>query len=77
MQDDLADQNRDSSAAWRASPAPASPSARCILPATAGVTDASLKVRLSHRFELTADLRGRFSAGQTDASASLGGLFRF
>jgi fibronectin-binding autotransporter adhesin len=43
----------------------------------AGVVDASLKTVVSKRFELTADLRGRFSNGQSDASASVGGVFRF
>jgi autotransporter-associated beta strand protein len=46
-------------------------------PSVAGVIDASLKVKLNGRFELTAGLRGRFSTAQTEASATLGGVFRF
>jgi autotransporter-associated beta strand protein len=77
VQNDLADQNRDviGSLAGVADTGFTVSSVR--LPPTAGVADASLKVKVSSRFELTADLRDRFSANQTDASASLGGLFHF
>jgi autotransporter-associated beta strand protein len=44
---------------------------------TSGVVDASLKMKLNARFELTGDVRGRFSGNQTDGSASLGGVFKF
>ena len=47
------------------------------VPQVAAAADASLKVKLNQRFELTGDLRGRFGDAQSDASASLGGVFRF
>ncbi|HEY1752186.1 MAG TPA: autotransporter domain-containing protein, partial [Caulobacteraceae bacterium] len=43
----------------------------------AGVLDASVKVSVSHNFELFGDVRGRFGNHQTDGLASVGGVFRF
>jgi autotransporter-associated beta strand protein len=43
----------------------------------AGVVDGAIKVQINQRFELTADLRGRFSNVQADTSASIGGVFHF
>ncbi|HEY2049172.1 MAG TPA: autotransporter-associated beta strand repeat-containing protein [Caulobacteraceae bacterium] len=77
VQNDLADQNRDVSGTLEGIADTGFTVSSVHLPPTAGVADASLKVKVSRRFELTADLRDRFSANQTDASASLGGLFRF
>jgi autotransporter-associated beta strand protein len=77
VQNDLADQNRDVSGSLEGIADTGFTVSSVHLPPTAGVADASLKVKVSRRFELTADLRDRFSANQTDASASLGGLFRF
>jgi outer membrane autotransporter protein len=47
------------------------------LPDVAGLVDASLKVKLNSQFELFGDVRGRFASGQTDATASIGGVFKF
>ncbi|HSZ50613.1 MAG TPA: autotransporter-associated beta strand repeat-containing protein, partial [Caulobacteraceae bacterium] len=77
VQNDLADQNRDVSGTLEGIADTGFTVSSVRLPPTAGVADASLKVKVSRRFELTADLRDRFSANQTDASASFGGLFRF
>ncbi|HEY1928098.1 MAG TPA: autotransporter domain-containing protein, partial [Caulobacteraceae bacterium] len=77
VQNDLADQNRNVSGTLEGIADTGFTVSSVHLPPTAGVADASLKVRVTNRFELTADLRDRFSANQTDASASFGGLFRF
>ena len=77
VQNDLADQNRDVIGSLEGIAGTGFTVSSVHLPPTAGVADASLKVRVTNRFELTADLRDRFSANQTDASASLGGLFHF
>jgi outer membrane autotransporter protein len=47
------------------------------VPQGAGVADASLELELSRSFELTGEVRGRFSENQTDVAASLGGRLRF
>jgi autotransporter-associated beta strand protein len=77
VQNDLADQNRDVIGSLEGIANTGFTVSSVHLPPTAGVADASLKVRVTNRFELTADLRDRFNSGQTDASASFGGLFRF
>jgi outer membrane autotransporter protein len=77
VQNDLADQNRDVVGTLEGIADTGFTVSSVHLPPTAGVADASLKVKVTNRFELTADLRDRFSANQTDASASLGGLFHF
>jgi outer membrane autotransporter protein len=77
VQNDLADQHRDVTGSLEGIAGTGFTVSSVHLPPTAGVADASLKVRVSSRFELTADLRDRFSSGQADASASLGGVVRF
>ncbi|HEX4741351.1 MAG TPA: autotransporter-associated beta strand repeat-containing protein, partial [Caulobacteraceae bacterium] len=77
VQNDLADQNRDVIGSLEGIAGTGFSVSSVHLPPTAGVADASLKVKVTGRFELTADLRDRFSSNQTDASASLGGLFHF
>ena len=44
---------------------------------TTGVVDAAIKARLAPNFDLTADVRGRFGSGQSEAAASIGGVVRF
>jgi hypothetical protein len=39
--------------------------------------DGAVKVQVNQRFELIADLRGRFSNVQSGTSASAGGVFHF
>ena len=44
---------------------------------TSGVLAGALKAKMSDRFDLTADLRGRFSGNQTEGSVSLSAVYRF
>jgi autotransporter-associated beta strand protein len=77
VQQELGDRSRDVSASATGLSGSGFALSSAAAPGVAGVVDASLKVVLSRRFELTTDLRGRFSGAATDASASLGGVFRF
>jgi hypothetical protein len=77
VQDNLGDRSQLVSGSLFGLPGSGFTQAAARLPDVDGLVDASLKVKLSSRFELFGDVRGRFASGQTDATASIGGVFKF
>jgi len=77
VQDDVAGRARDIQASLAGLAGSGFSVTSAEAPQVAGLVDASLKATLGSRFELTGDLRGRFSNSTTEASATLGGVFRF